>query len=104
MASWRETPVRAKLCWVPWRWSSAAPHVVGRNDDVVRVAPLPERVKGWREFVPEPLEAAEADLWRRYERTGRPLGEPGFLDRIERLLGRPVRPAKRGPKPKRRKN
>jgi putative transposase len=67
---------------------------------VVRVAPLRERVHDWREYLMEPLEAQEEQLWRRHERTGRPLGEPAFLDRIESLLGRIVRPAKRGPKPK----
>jgi putative transposase len=35
-------PVRAKLCRAPWRWrwSSAAAHVAGRDDDLVRVSPL----------------------------------------------------------------
>jgi len=97
-------PVRAKLCRAPWRWhwSSAAAHVARRDDGVVRAAPLLERVKDWREFLTAPLEAEEAELWRRHERTGRPLGEPAFLDRIEGILGRIVRPAQRGPKPKRR--
>ena len=97
-------PVRAKLCRVPWRWpwSSAAAHVAGQDDAVVRVAPLRERVKDWRAYLREPLEAAEEELWRRHERTGRPLGAPAFLDRIERLLGRIVRPAKPGCKPKQR--
>ena len=95
-------PVRAKLCRVPWRWrwSSAAAHVAGRDDDVVSVAPLLQRVKDWREYLTEVLEAQETELWRRHERTGRPLGEAAFLDRVERTLGRIVRPAKRGPKPK----
>jgi putative transposase len=95
-------PVRAKLCRVPWRWrwSSAAAHVGGGADGLVHVAPLLERVKNWREYLLEPLEAQE-ELWRLHERTGRPLGEPAFLDRIEGILGRSVRPAKRGPKPKR---
>ena len=99
-------PVRAKLCRAPWRWrwSSAAAHVAARDDGVARVAPLLERVNDWREFLREPLEAEEAALWRRHERTGRPLGEARFLDRVERLLGRRLHPAKRGPKPKRRKN
>jgi putative transposase len=98
-------PVRAKLCRRPWRWpwSSAAAHVAGQDDGVVRVAPLLERVKDWREYLLEPLEAAEEELWRQHERTGRPLGESAFLDRVERLLGRIVRPAQRGPKPKRQK-
>jgi len=93
-------PVRARLCRVPWRWrwSSAAAHVGGIDDGVVRVTPLLERVKDWREYLMEPLEAKQEELWRRHERTGRPLGEAAFLDRIEAVLGRPVRPAKRGPK------
>jgi len=95
-------PVRARLCRVPWRWrwSSAGAHVAGRDDDVVSAAPLLERVKNWREYLTEVLEAQETELWRRHERTGRPLGEAAFLDRVERTLGRIVRPAKRGPKPK----
>jgi putative transposase len=95
-------PVRAKLCRVPWRWgcSSAAAHVAGRDDGLLHVAPLLERVKDWREYLREPLEAKEEELWRHHERTGRPLGEPAFLDRVERLLGRIVRPAKPGRKPK----
>jgi putative transposase len=38
-------PVRAKLCRMPWRWpwSSAAAHVAGKEDGVVRVAPLRAR-------------------------------------------------------------
>jgi len=53
-----------------------------------------------RECLPEPLEAEEPELWHRHERTGRPLGEPASLDRIKSLLGRIVRLAERGRKPK----
>ena len=97
-------PVRAKLCRAPWRWrwSSAAAHVAGRDDGVVRVGPLLERVKDWREFPAQAMEADEVELMRSHERTGRPLGESRFLDRIEKTLGRIVRPAKPGRKPKRR--
>jgi putative transposase len=99
-------PVRARLCRVPWRWrwSSAAAHVAGRDDGVVRVSPLLERVKDWREYLMEPLEAEQGELWRRHERPGGPPGEAAFLERIEGLLGRSVRPAKRGPRPKEKAN
>lgn len=78
-------PVQGKLCRVPWRWrwSSAAAHVAGQDDGLVRVAPLLKRVKDWREYLRQPLEAKEEETWRQHERTGRP-----------------VRPAKRGRKPK----
>ena len=35
---------------------------------------------------------------RRHERTGRPLGSEGFIDRLEKQLGRILREKKRGPK------
>ena len=39
-----------------------------------------------------------AALFGRHERSGRPLGSEGFVTRVERLLGRVLRPHKRGPK------
>ena len=96
-------PVRAKLCRVPWRWrwSSASAHVAGRDDGLVRVAPMLARVKDWRALLREAVEADDAERLRRHERTGRPLGSVAFLDRIEATLERIVRPAKPGRKPKR---
>lgn len=82
-----------------WRWSSAAAHVAGRDDGLGRVTPLLERVKDWRQFLTQALAADEAELLRRHTRTGRPLGETTFLNRIERMLHRVIRPAKPGPKP-----
>ena len=95
-------PVRAKLCRAPWRWawSSAAAHVAGKDDGLVRVRPLLKRAGDWREFLSAGLEADEAERFRRHERTGRPLGQARFLERIEKTLGRVIRPNKRGPKPK----
>jgi hypothetical protein len=53
----------------------------------------------WREYLTEALEADEAGLWRHHERTGWPLGQPAFLDRIEAALGRIVRPGQTGVTP-----
>ncbi len=95
-------PVRARLCRAAWRWpwSSAAAHVAGKDDSLVRVGPLLERVGHWREFLHAGLAAEEADLFRCHERTGQPLGPARFLERIEKTLGRVIRPHKRGPKPR----
>jgi putative transposase len=99
-------PVRAKLCRVPWRWpwSSAAAHLAGRDDELVRVRPLLERVGSWREFLSEGVSAEEAELFRQHERTGRPLGQSRFLDCLEKALGRTVRPIKPGPKVKKKES
>jgi putative transposase len=42
---------------------------------------------------------AEAAIEAR-QRTGRPLGDEAFIDRIEGLSGRSLKPQKRGPKPR----
>jgi hypothetical protein len=96
----RTTTPRIWRCWASgvaaaawrWRWSSAAAHVAGRDDDLVQVEPLRERVKDWRPFLAEGLPTEEVELLRRHARTGRPLGETAFLDRIERMLHRIVPP------------
>jgi len=41
---------------------------------------------------------------RRHSRTGRPLGNETFLERLETMAGRILKPQKRGPKPKERAN
>lgn len=48
----------------------------------------------------EGLSEEDMDPIRRHTRTCRPLGSAGFLDRLEHLMGRILRPFKRGPKPK----
>jgi len=37
---------------------------------------------------------------RHHSRTGRPLGDEAFLARLEGMVGRVLKPQKRGPKPK----
>jgi len=44
-------------------------------------------------------EAGLRDLLQGHERTGRPLGDAGFLKRLEALTGRPLAPKKPGRKP-----
>jgi len=97
-------PVRAGLVEDPcaWRWSSAAAHVNGEDDTLVVVSPLRGMVGNWRDFLDRKDEQKEFELVRRHERTGRPLGEEGFIEGLERLLQRTLRPQKRGPKEKNR--
>ena len=96
-------PVRARL--VPraadWPWSSARAHLAGRDDRVVRVAPVLERVGDFARFLAEPFDqdAAYAAL-RRAETIGRPVGAPGWIDELETRTGRSLKPGKRGRKPK----
>jgi len=96
-------PVRAGLVAraEKYRWSSARAHVLGRDDCLVRVAPLLGYVGNWSSFLRESAKAEASDLFRRHEGTGRPLGSDDFVGNVERVLGRVLRRRPPGPPPKR---
>ena len=79
-------------------WSSAAAHVAGSDDQLVRVAPLLALVGNWRGFLATGPTEDEVQELRRHERSGRPLGHEPFVRVVERTLGRTLRRGKPGPK------
>jgi putative transposase len=97
-----QNPVRVKLCRRAWeyQWSSAAAHLAGKNDDLVKVAPLLGLVPDWREYIQCECSEPELERLRKHERTGRPLGSENFLRSLESLLGRELVLKKAGRKPK----
>ena len=64
----------------------------------------PERilkyVPDFADFLDSAPEEEAADLPRRHERTGRPLGGKRFIRRLEKRLNRPLAPGKADRKPK----
>jgi putative transposase len=98
-------PVRAGLVAnaAEWPWSSAKSHLSGRDDGLVNVAPLLAMIGDWIAFLNSAMREEELQDLREHGRTGRPLGSPAFLERLENLVGRVLRPLKRGPKPEPRK-
>jgi putative transposase len=94
--------VRAELVERPrqWPWSSAKAHLLGRDDRLVKVAPLLAMVGDWKAFLKSATSEEELRELREHGRTGRPLGSPTFLDRLESRVGRVLKPQKPGPKPK----
>ena len=92
-------PVRARLVSQPydWQWSSARAHAEGKDDILVKVAPLLEMVGDWQQFLSE-ADEEDATRIRGHERTGRALGEDSFLDTLENMLQRTVKPQKAGRK------
>jgi len=60
-------------------------------------------VKDWSDWLIDGLREDEIEDLRRHTRTGRPLEDPSFVERLEALVGRVLRPRKRGPKPKKQK-
>ena len=72
-------------------WSSLRAHLLGRNDGLVSVAPVLERLGSITALIDtEPEEIALARL-RAAETTGRPLGSDDFVTEIEGLLQRTLR-------------
>jgi putative transposase len=92
-------PVAGELAQDPgeYRWSSAHAHLTGQDDDLVQAKPLLELVPDWRRFLTLTPEE-EVDLLHRHESTGRPLGEESFIDELEIVAKRILRPQKPGPK------
>ena len=73
----------------------------GEDDGLVRVEPLLYVVGDWRQLPPEEARREQAELLRKYERTGRPLGGESFVSRVEKLAGRVLRKAQPAPSPRR---
>jgi len=86
-----------------WPWSSAVAHQRGKDDGLVTVEPLLDLVGDWHDFLSAYPTAGEVESLRGHERTGRPLGNPAFVDKIESMLRRALRPGRRGPKPRKRR-
>jgi putative transposase len=95
-------PVRAGLCRRPgqYRWSSAAAHLAGKDDCLVKAKPLLDLLPRWAEHISQDTDEQMIRLLRRHEATGRPAGEERFLKRLEKRLGRVLRPGKPGRKRK----
>ena len=99
-------PVRAKLVSQPedYPWSSASAHLSGRDDKLVKVAPLLEMVDDWAGVLSAEIEVKRLKEIQHHECTGRPLGDVSFVERLESVSGRSLRRRKPGPKTKDKEN
>jgi putative transposase len=91
---------------MPWRykWSSAAAHT--GEDDRSPLVDLSKwfkmiPAKQWHRELVAGLEQKEINAIRLRTHTGRPLGTDNFISKVEKLLGRRVRPLPIG-RPKKR--
>jgi putative transposase len=94
-------PVRAKISQYPeeWRWSSAQKHSKGRdNGDAKLYTWLEEQYR--KEYAKMIVEEAMQEKIRKATSAGRPLFKENFLDKLEKMLNRPLKP-KNGGRPSR---
>jgi putative transposase len=92
-------PVRANLAPVAWEypWSSAAAHCGLRIDPLLSGdLDKADHVGDWKAFLLDEDDTA-LHLLRTRTRTGRPCGQPSFVEELETRLGRALAPRKPGP-------
>ena len=69
---------------------------VGRDDCLVKVGPLLAMIGDWQGLLNSALREEELEELRGHGRTGRPLGDETFLERLEGIVGRVLKPQKGG--------
>ena len=94
-------PVRARLVGraQDWRWSSTRAHLRGKDDGVTALAGVRDRFPDFADLLASEPEPNLFASLRAAESIGRPLGDDRFLTRLERKMGRILKPGKRGPRP-----
>ena len=95
-------PVRAKIVKFAenYLWSSAKSHVTGTYDKVLSYFYLLKDIKDWRCYLRIVETEEERMLFRKHEKTGRPLGSLSFIMKAEKITGRKLRKKKTGRPPK----
>ena len=85
-------PVRAGLV--------APAHLQGKDDAIVTVRPLLERIPNFADFLAGAEDHAAIMAIRRSRSAGRPVGAEPWIEALEARMGLTLAAAKRGPKPK----
>src|SRR4030043_586046 len=94
-------PVRAGACRKPWRYkfSSSSVHVDPKaRSDLLNLSHWYDMITAeqWRKELADGLTDSDVGRLRLNTHTGRPLGSDGFLSKLEKKLGRRVRPLPAG--------
>ena len=81
-------PVKAGIAKKPWdyKWSSAKYHIRIVNSSLAKDGLLRELIGNWQDFLNTASGADDAGLLQLHERTGRPLGDNAFIEKLESLL------------------
>jgi putative transposase len=95
-------PVTLKIAPKPenYLWSSAKSRIKIASNNFLKNFQSFHSVQNRESYLARPMDPKEMNQIQLHLQTGRPRGSDLFLDNIEREIGRPVRPQKRGRKPK----
>lgn len=81
-----------------WPWFSVRAHLMDRDDSLVSVAPVRERIPDFATFLESESGPEMTGRLLSGQTIGRPLMPDDQLDALERSLGRRLRPLPRGPR------
>ena len=92
-------PVKAKVgeSAEDYPWSSARSHVLHIPDGILSPCFLQDEILNWSKYL-RGASNKEEELLSAHLRTGRPLGDASFIEKLEAALGRKLRKQKPGPK------
>jgi len=102
-------PVKAKIVGNPWdyawssadyAWSSAKHHIRRNNNSLVNDSLLQGLIGDWKGFLAASPDSNEIRLLQLHERTGRPLGDNAFIEKLESFLKINLKKKKAGRKKK----
>ena len=81
-------PVKARIAKKPWdyEWSSAKHHMRLNNSSLVKDSLLQGLIGDWKDFLATAPDNNDIKLFQLHERTGRPLGDNTFIEKLESLL------------------
>ncbi len=81
-------PMKAGIVKKPWdyKWASTQHHMRLKNSFLVKDGLLRELIGNWKDFFNTSLDNDDVGLVQLHERTGRPLGDDSFIDKLETLL------------------
>ena len=83
-----------------YEFSSAKGHVYKTKDLLLSDNFVVEEIKDWREFLAGEDKKQDIKLFKKHARVGRPLGQEGFIENLEKITGRILKPLKPGRKKK----
>lgn len=83
-----------------YEFSSAKAHVYKKKDLLLTDNFVIKEVKDWKAFLAEGDKEQDVKLFKKHARVGRPLGQEGFIEKLEKMTGRILKPQKPGRKKK----
>ena len=85
-----------------YKWSSAKHHIGVKKNSLIKDKLLQGLITDWYNFLDTESNAEDKSLLQLHERTGRPLGDASFVERLETLLKVNLKKKKAGRKKKNR--